>query len=142
MDHYVGDIEKATLENIDYRRVLFTSHGRRSQLVLMSLNKDEEIGEEVHKSTDQFIKIESGTVEIRIGDTKIIGTSGYAVVIPAGTLHNITNIGDTNVKLYTIYTPAEHPEGTIEKTKQPENISQTGGVKYKIDNKIWLNMRQ
>jgi mannose-6-phosphate isomerase-like protein (cupin superfamily) len=142
MDHYVGDIKTATLENTDYRRVLFTSNGRRSQLVLMSLNRREEIGEEIHKTTDQFIKIESGTVEIRLRDTKFIGTSGYAVVIPADTLHNIINIGETTAKLYTIYTPAEHPEGTVEKTKKIENNQTGGGKKYKIDNKIWLNMSQ
>jgi mannose-6-phosphate isomerase-like protein (cupin superfamily) len=112
---YIANIEKETLDNDNFRKVLFT--GPHSQLVVMSLRPDEEIGEEVH-SVDQFIRIEKGKgVAVLDGARTEIGDD-WCVVIPAGTRHNIINSsGDKDMKLYTIYSPAEHKDGTIHKTK-------------------------
>lgn len=116
MKGYVTNIEKDTLNNKDFRRVLYTA--RNTQLVLMSLRAKEEIGEEVH-DLDQFIRIESGQgvaildgVEHRLAD-------GSAVVIPAGTKHNVINDSpNEELKLYTLYSPPEHRDGTIHRTKE------------------------
>lgn len=115
MKTYVGNIEKETLDNNNFRKVLFTAE--HSQLVVMSLKAGEDIGSEVHK-LDQFIRIDQG-----IGKTILDGVEsniqdGYAVVIPAGVEHNIVNTGDTPMKLYTVYSPPEHKDGTIHETKQ------------------------
>jgi len=115
MEGYVSNIEKETLENDNFRKVLYTA--KNSQLVLMSLEPKEDIGEEVHE-LDQFIRIEAGEglavldgVEHKIKD-------GSAIVIPAGTKHNIINSsGSDKLKLYSIYSPAEHRDGVIHKTK-------------------------
>jgi mannose-6-phosphate isomerase-like protein (cupin superfamily) len=114
MKGYITNIEEDTLKNEDFRRVLYTA--KNSQLVLMSLRPKEEIGEEVHE-LDQFIRVEAGNglaildgVEHRVAD-------GSAVVIPAGTKHNVVNSGTEELKLYTIYSPPEHRDGTIHRTK-------------------------
>ncbi len=115
MKGYVDNIEKASLENDNFRKVLYT--GKNSQLVLMSLEPKEEIGEEVH-TLDQFIRVEAGSgkavldgVEHELGD-------GSAVVIPAGMKHNVMNTSETGkMKLYTIYSPPEHQDGVVRKTK-------------------------
>lgn len=114
MRGYVKNIEKATVENNDFRRVLYT--GKHSQLVLMSLKPLEEIGEEVHE-VDQFLRIEAGSgkaildgVEHEIGD-------GSAILIPAGARHNIVNGGEAEMKLYSLYSPPEHKDGTVHPTK-------------------------
>ena len=115
MKGYFGDIEKETLKNSYFRKVLFT--GPQSQLVVMSLKPGEEIGKEIHDGHDQFIRIERGKAEVSIDEeTKVLEEDG-AVVIPAGAEHNLINISADNLKLYTIYSPAEHPEGTTHKTK-------------------------
>ncbi|HEX7226896.1 MAG TPA: cupin domain-containing protein [Candidatus Binatia bacterium] len=115
MKGYVTNIEDDTMKNQDFRRVLYT--GKNSQLVLMSLRPKEEIGLETH-SLDQFIRVEAGSgiavldgVEHQIAD-------GTAVVIPAGAKHNIVNNSEREeLKLYTVYSPPEHRDGTIHKTK-------------------------
>jgi len=117
MKPYFGNIEELALENSFFRQVVFT--GANCQLVLMSLKPGEEIGVEVHPHVDQFFRIESGTAKIVTGGKEeyTVG-DGDAIVIPAGTRHNVINTSlDEELKLYTIYSPPNHPEGTIHKTK-------------------------
>lgn len=115
MKGFVGDIEKMTEQNSDFRRVLYT--GRQLQLVLMTIRPGEEIGEEVHRDRDQFFRVEDGTGEVWIDGhrTTIEGKSG--IVVPAGARHNIRNTGETPLKLYTLYGPPEHVDGTVHATK-------------------------
>jgi len=116
MKGFKSNIEKDTLSNSDFRRVLYT--GKNSQLVLMNLRPGEEIGEEVHKTIDQFLRFERGEGIVSIDDIKRNVTDGDAVVIPAGARHNVINTSKTNeLKLYTIYSPPEHQDGTVRKTK-------------------------
>lgn len=116
MTGFVDDIEKLTKENDNFRKVIFT--GKHSQLVLMSLNPGEEIGQEVHNNLDQFFRVDAGEGELLIdGETTKI-SDGFAVVVPAGADHNITNTGKEDLKLYTIYSPPNHPDGTIHKTAE------------------------
>ena len=116
MKGYYANIEKLTLENTYFRKVLFTAP--HSQLVLMSLKPGEEIGLETHKENDQFLRFESGKGKAIIGEEEFSLKDGDAVIVPAGTRHNIINTSDTEpLKLYTIYSPAHHPDGTIHKTK-------------------------
>ena len=119
MTGFVGNIEDQTLENTDYRRVLFT--GKKTQLVLMSLQPGVEIGMEVHEDHDQFIRIESGSgVAILNGERHQL-SDGVAVVVPAGVEHNVINTStDAPLQLYTLYAPPEHPEGAVQKTKADE----------------------
>jgi|SRR5690606_36627499 len=119
MDGYVTNIERDTLENEDYRRVLFT--GPNMQLVLMTLRPGEEIGEETHDEHDQFIRIEAGTGEVLLnGERRQLG-DGSIVVIPAGTKHNVVNTSRAEaLRLYTLYSPPEHPDGTVQNTKADE----------------------
>lgn len=112
---YVTDIEEATEQNSFFRKVLFTAPN--SQLVVMSLKPGEEIGMEVHE-LDQFIRIEEGSGKAVLDGVEYAIKDDWAVVIPAGTNHNIVNTGDKPMKLYTIYSPPEHPDGTIHKTKE------------------------
>lgn len=114
MKGYITNIEKATKENENFRKVLYTA--KNSQLVLMTLKAGEEIGEEVHE-LDQFIRIEQGEgmavldgVEHKIGD-------GFAIVIPAGCRHNVINDSDAEMKLYTIYSPPEHKDEVVHRVK-------------------------
>jgi mannose-6-phosphate isomerase-like protein (cupin superfamily) len=114
---YSVDIERETLDNRDFRRVLYTAP--HSQLVVMTLQPGEEIGEETHAEHDQFIRVEAGQGEAILGGERHALADGSAVVIPAGTRHNVVNTSSTEpLRLYTIYTPPEHPEGTINRTKQ------------------------
>ena len=119
MAGYVTDIEKDTLANDDYRRVLFT--GPHLQLVLMTLRPGEEIGKEVHAEHDQFIRFEAGTGSVVLsGESQEVG-DGSAVVIPAGVEHNVVNTSRTqSLRLYTLYSPPEHPGGTLHRTKADE----------------------
>jgi mannose-6-phosphate isomerase-like protein (cupin superfamily) len=114
---YFGHIEKDTEENIDYRRVLYT--GEHSQLVVMSLLPDEEIGEEIH-DVDQFFRFEAGSAKVFIDSHEYTAADGDAIIVPAGCKHNVINIGTELLKLYTIYAPANHKDGTIHKTKADE----------------------
>ena len=116
MPGYLIDIEQKTLENENFREVLFTAP--HSQLVVMSLQPGEEIGLETHGDVDQFIRVESGTGKAILNGEEKALSDGSAVVIPAGTEHNVINTSQTEaLKLYTIYSPAEHPDGTTHKTK-------------------------
>ena len=116
---HVTNIEQDTLENEDYRRVLFT--GPNTQLVLMTLRPGEEIGLETHEEHDQFIRIEAGTGVVRLnGEEHELG-DGVSVVIPAGTRHNVINTSSSEpMRLYTLYSPPEHPDGTVHRTKADE----------------------
>ncbi|VVB82698.1 Cupin domain protein [uncultured archaeon] len=116
---YFGSIEKETVKNNYFRKVLFT--GKHAQLVVMSLKPSEEIGNEVHPKVDQFFRIEEGEAKFILnnGKEKHIAKNGDAVIVPAGTWHNVINNSKTKkVKLYTVYSPPNHPKGTIHKTKQ------------------------
>jgi mannose-6-phosphate isomerase-like protein (cupin superfamily) len=116
---YVTNIENDTLENEDYRRVLFT--GRNTQLVLMTLRPGDEIGLETHEEHDQFIRVESGTGSVILNGEKHALEDGVAVVIPAGTEHNVINTSKSEpLRLYTLYSPPEHPDGTVHRTKADE----------------------
>jgi mannose-6-phosphate isomerase-like protein (cupin superfamily) len=115
--YYVGSIEKATMNNTYFRQVLFT--GKYNQLVVMCLQPDEEIGNEVHPNVDQFFRIEAGKATFVFNDKEEHQVyDGDAVVVPAGTYHNVINTSSTQpLKLYTVYTPPQHPDGTVHKTK-------------------------
>jgi len=115
MNGYISNIEKLSLENENFREVLFTS--KNIQLVVMSLKPNEDIGEEVHQ-LDQFFRCESGKgLAILDGESQVI-SDGFVVVVPAGTTHNIINTSeDKQLKLYTIYSPPNHKEGVIHITK-------------------------
>lgn len=115
------NVEKLTLENDNFRKVVFT--GKHSQLVLMSLKPGEDIGWEAHPDTDQFIRLEQGTAKVEFGskksqvdETKTV-EADWAIIVPAKTWHNLTNTGDDAVKLYTVYSPPEHADGAVFKTK-------------------------
>jgi mannose-6-phosphate isomerase-like protein (cupin superfamily) len=114
---YVGAIETETLRNTDFRRVLFTA--KHSQLVLMCLPPGEEIGDEIHADVDQFFRIEQGEAKFIFNEKEEHTVrSGEAVVVPAGTYHNIVNASKVSqLKLYTIYSPPNHPAGTVHATK-------------------------
>lgn len=117
MTGYVVNIEELTLKNSYFRQVLFTAS--HSQLVLMCLKPGEEIGTEIHDNVDQFFRIEQGEGKIVFGETEEYPVKdGSAIVVPAGTQHNIINTSSTaDLKLYTIYSPPNHPDGTVHQTK-------------------------
>jgi len=116
MTGFVENIEKLTEDNANFRQVLFT--GKYCQLVVMSLKPKEEIGMEVHDHVDQFFRFESGTGKVVINGEESEVRDGFAVIIPAGAQHNIINASaSANLQLYTIYSPPNHPPGTIHQTK-------------------------
>jgi mannose-6-phosphate isomerase-like protein (cupin superfamily) len=115
MKGFVDDIEGRTDENSNFRRVLYT--GTQMQLVLMALRPGEEIGEEVHEDRDQFFRVEKGMGEVWIDGTRTGIKSDTAIVVPAGARHNIKNTGEKPLKLYTVYAPPEHQDGTVHVTK-------------------------
>lgn len=117
MTGYVGNIEELTLKNTYFRQVLFT--GPHSQLVLMCLRPGEEIGAEVHDNVDQFFRIEQGEGKVVFGENEEYPIkNGSAIVVPAGTKHNLINVSQAeDLKLYTIYSPPNHPDGTVHQTK-------------------------
>jgi len=116
MTGYIGSIEKQTLKNNYFREVLFT--GKHAQLVVMCLQVGEEIGNEVHNNVDQFFRIEQGEAKFVFnGKKEHIAKNGDAVIVPAGTYHNVINISKRQLKLYTVYSPPNHPDKTIHKTK-------------------------
>lgn len=112
---YVGNIEAITEQNNHFRQVLYT--GTYTQLVVMSLAKDEEIGLETHATVDQFFRVELGTAKISINGEEHTLTAGMAAIVPAGAAHNLINVGPGSLKLYTLYSPPNHPVGTIHHTK-------------------------
>lgn len=119
MAGYVTNIERDTIANKDYRRVLFT--GRHLQLVLMTLQPGEEIGRETHDEHDQFIRVEAGSGTLILGGQRHAVSDGVAAVIPAGVEHNVVNSSASEpLRLYTLYSPPEHREGTVHPTKADE----------------------
>lgn len=113
---FVQNIEKLSLSNDNFRAVLYT--GQHTQLVVMSLLPNEDIGQEIHQTTDQFLRIEKGKGKVIIDNVEYSIGDGDAIIIPAGTEHNIINVSPTeNLKLYTLYSPPHHKDKTIHKTK-------------------------
>jgi len=113
---FVINLEEATAGNSNFRKVIYTAH--HSQLVLMSLTPSEEIGMEVHPGNDQFFRVESGEGKAIIDGSEYPFSAGFCIVIPAGAQHNIINTSATSeLKLYTIYSPAHHKDGTVHATK-------------------------
>lgn len=119
---FVINIEEATKQNDTYRTILWT--GKHLQVTLMSINVGEDIGLEIHPDTDQFLRIEQGTAIVKMGDIKDDLNfqrkvyDQFAILIPAGKWHNVINIGNVPLKLYSIYAPPHHPYGTVQKTKE------------------------
>jgi mannose-6-phosphate isomerase-like protein (cupin superfamily) len=114
MKGFVQDIESLAVKNADFRRVLYTA--KSCQLVVMSLKTGEEIGAEVH-TLDQFFRVEEGTGEVVLDNTRTAIQAGFAVVVPAGTNHNIINTGNVSLKLYTLYAPPNHRDGVVHHTR-------------------------
>lgn len=113
---YVGNIEEKTLANSFFREVVFT--GKYTQLVVMSLLPSEEIGMEVHPTVDQFFRVESGEGKVIMNGEEQMFKEGDAIIVPAGTNHNLINLSaEKELKLYTLYSPPNHPDGKIHKTK-------------------------
>ncbi len=117
MKGFKTNIEKGTLENRNFRQVLYT--GKHSQLVLMSLRPKEEIGMEIHAENDQFFRFEAGQGKVIIDGNAYEVGDGVAIVVPAGAKHNIINVSDSkDLKLYTVYSPAHHKDGIVRETKK------------------------
>ncbi len=122
MPGWVQNIEQATLDNDNFRTVLFT--GDQTQLTVMSLGPGEEIGLEAHDDIDQFLRIESGKARVEFGSARdqIDEThdveDDWTVIVPAGVWHNVVNTGDGDLKLYSLYSPPEHPSETVHRTKE------------------------
>lgn len=112
---YKNNIEKLTLENESFRKVLYT--GEESQLVLMSLLPGEDIGMEIHDENDQFFRFESGNGKVVINEIEYDVADGDSVIVPKGAKHNVVNVGADKLKLYTIYSPAHHKDGVERATK-------------------------
>jgi len=125
MKGYITHIEEATRENTDYRRVVYTA--KHSQLVLMSIAPGGEIGEEVHH-LDQFFRFEEGQGKVVIDGVEHDVKDGDAVVVPEGARHNVINDGLTALKLYTLYSPPNHKDGTTQATKADEFEEEFDGV--------------
>jgi len=117
MKGFHANIEKATLENNNFRKVLYTS--KHSQLVLMSVKPKQELGMEVHKDNDQFFRFEQGQGKCIIDGNEYAVEDGFAIIVPAGAQHNIINVSETeDLRLYTIYSPAHHKDGIVRATKE------------------------
>ncbi len=125
MKGFLTQIEQETLSNTDYRRVLYT--GKHSQLVLMSIAPGDEIGKETHH-LDQFIRIEAGTAVVTLDGVEHVVEDDWAIVIPAGTEHNVVNTGDVPLKLYSVYSPPEHMDKTVHRTKADDAEEHWDGV--------------
>ncbi|MCX6807995.1 MAG: cupin domain-containing protein [Patescibacteria group bacterium] len=123
MKGFNSNIEKATLENNNFRKVLYTS--KHSQLVLMCLKPNEEIGIEVHQDNDQFFRFEKGNGKCVIDGNEYAVSDGSAIVVPAGAEHNVINVSATeDLKLYTIYSPAHHKDGIVRATKEEAEMNE------------------
>ena len=114
--NYVGQVTKLAEENENFRQVLFTTD--LSQLVLMSVQPGDDIGEETHEGIDQILSFVSGTGEAVLNDEKAEVKAGSVVVVPGGVKHNFINTGNEPLKLYTVYTPPEHKDGKVHRTKE------------------------
>jgi mannose-6-phosphate isomerase-like protein (cupin superfamily) len=118
---WVGDVEQATLQNDTFRTVLFT--GEHTQLTVMRLGPGEDIGREAHPHLDQFLRIEQGSGRVELGrsedaiDETHEVEDDWAIIVPAGVWHNVLNTGSGELKLYSLYSPPEHPDGTVHRTK-------------------------
>jgi len=119
---FIEDIERRTEANPDFRRVLYT--GPHLQLVLMALQPAEEIGEEVHHDVDQFFRVEQGKGEVWIDGKRTDVERGIAIIVPAGAHHNIRNTGREPLKLYTLYAPPQHADGTVQLTRADAEASE------------------
>ena len=115
MKGYVGPIEELTEDNNYFRQVIFTSG--KQQLVVMCLQKGEDIGMEVHPEVDQFFRIELGEGKVIMDEEETVFSAGDAIIVSAGTNHNVINTGDGGLKLYTVYSPPNHIDGTVHVTK-------------------------
>lgn len=115
MRGFFADIERLTEQNNDFRRELYT--GKHMQLVLMSIQPGEEIGEETHADSDQFFRIESGKGAVILDGKRTEVKEDDVIIVPAGALHNVMNTGETPLRLYTIYAAPQHPVGTVHATK-------------------------
>lgn len=113
---YIDNIEQLSEENNAFRKVLYTTP--ELQLVLMSLKPGEEIGMETHVNITQFLRVEEGSGKAILEDDEVEISDGFSIVVPAGKKHNVVNTGDTDLKLYSLYTPPEHKHGIIHETKQ------------------------
>jgi mannose-6-phosphate isomerase-like protein (cupin superfamily) len=128
MPGWVQNIEQATLDNDNFRTVLFT--GDQTQLTVMSLGPGEEIGLEAHDDIDQFLRVESGNARVEFGSSQdsIDEThdveDDWAVIVPAGVWHNVVNTGDGELKLYSLYSPPEHPPETVHATKEEADAAE------------------
>lgn len=128
MAGWVGNIEQATLDNDTFRTVVFT--GEHTQLTVMRIGPGEDIGREVHHDRDQFLRIEEGRarVELGSGEATVDEThdveDNWAIVVPAGVWHNVINTGAGELKLYSLYSPPEHPDGTVHRTKAEAEASE------------------
>ncbi|WP_413229973.1 cupin domain-containing protein [Halobacillus litoralis] len=138
---FVIDINQATKQNDTYRTALWT--GSNLQVTLMSINVGEDIGLEVHPDVDQFLRIEQGQGIVQMGESKNNLNferdvyDDYAIMIPAGTWHNVTNTGNTPLKLYSIYAPPNHPFGTVHVTKADAVTAEEGGGKGNGNNLVF-----
>jgi mannose-6-phosphate isomerase-like protein (cupin superfamily) len=118
---WVGDIERATLDNETFRTVLFT--GEHTQLTVMRIAPGEDIGREAHHDRDQFLRIEEGRARVELSRSEAAIEETYeveddwAIIVPAGVWHNVVNTGTGDLKVYSLYSPAEHPPGTVHETK-------------------------
>jgi mannose-6-phosphate isomerase-like protein (cupin superfamily) len=117
MKGFVTDIEKETFANEDFRRVLYTS--KHQQLVVMSIVPGQEIGEETHADVDQFLRVEMGTGKAILNGVEHEVSDGFSITVPAGVKHNLINTSqEIPLKLYTVYSPPNHKDGLVHKTKE------------------------
>jgi len=127
---WIGDIESLTLDNTNFRTVVYT--GAHTQLTLMRIPPGEEIGWEMHGNLDQFLRIEQGEGRLDLGrteghvDEKHDLRDDWAIIVPAGTWHNVVNTGTQDLKLYSLYSPPEHPDGTVHRTKADADAAEHG----------------
>jgi mannose-6-phosphate isomerase-like protein (cupin superfamily) len=128
MKAFIGDIEDQTGANRDFRHVIYT--GPHMQLVLMALEPGEEIGEEIHEGTDQFFRVEEGKGEVWIDGRETRIEDDTAIVVPAGARHNIKNTGKKPLKMYTLYAPPQHADGTVHRTKADADRAEHAGASH------------
>ena len=127
MKGFFANIEKDTVENNNFRKVLYT--GKHAQLVLMSLLPNEEIGSEIHADNDQFFRFESGNGKVIIDGNEYEVSDGVAIIVPAGAEHNVINTSSTEaLKMYTLYSPAHHKNGVIHETKEIAEQAEIDGT--------------
>lgn len=127
---WVADVERATLDNDTFRTVLYT--GEHTQLTVMRLGPGEDIGREMHPHLDQFLRLEQGSARVELGRSEDdVGEThevedDWAIIVPAGVWHNVVNTGSGDVKLYSLYSPPEHPDGTVHRTKEDAERAEHG----------------